>query len=68
MFRISQTQVAFRKYGLPHIWTLNTYYGYFGLTKTLTEAEYEVIRKGTEYTGPLHDAELKWRENLHLCG
>lgn len=65
--QISQTQIVFRQFGSYTLQTLNTVYGYYAITRTLSEEEYTKLSNGPSYTGPKHPAE-QWLIDHPSCG
>ncbi len=56
-----------RHTGRPILQELNTVYGYYATARFLDEDEYDALRSESPYDGPLHEAELRYQANLHIC-
>lgn len=71
MHQFSQTHrvMTSKHTGIPRLEVLNTHYGYWATDRYLDEEEHEQYRKRPEYTGPLHEAEVRWNESCRRsCG
>lgn len=69
MRRLSQTIMICRSQhtGRPIMQELNTVYGYYATIRFLGEDEYTDLLKHPEYTGELHEAEIRYEANRHIC-